>query len=411
MTGWLTGSCTFVDGWHRLFAAVDQVLPVTLVEILENRSPRYRLHVANYCGRLAIEHESVHFLKTANLCSLQIRAPSNIKGSPAYMAELQSLKKVIMSASNLRVLDVHMLDVHAVFGGLLNSVNAIPPGIFQFEKGDRFPPLEELSLYCYSHCFSIENWAAWFACMDWTQLRRLNFGISYQASFMKYFKGKLPDLRSFKTGLHAVEEVEGLDGFLTALDQLEDLDIRSFIAKPLFSQLALARHGSCSLRHLSYLSPIIFDMSKPCRFISTDQLDELNKQCPKLESLEIDLRIDQGWPDSIMSSLARFACLHHLRVRFDMPATKGQLDLRKSTLIAKSLFAFTRQEKIGVPLLTMVSIVRLEGNHRDIQNECSRDQLRRILATIRCKVVQRDDGIESTIVKSWKGFIGRHSMR
>lgn len=126
----------------------------------------------------------------------------------------------------------------------------------------------------------------------------------------------------------------------------------------------------------------------------------------------MELRIDQGWLDSIMSSLARFACLHHLRVRFDMPATK-QLDLPKSALIAESLFAFTRQEKIGVPLLTMVSIVRLEGNHRDIENECSRDQMRRILATMRCKVVQRDDGIESTTIKSWDeetlNAIGAHS--
>lgn len=102
---------------------------------------------------------------------------------------------------------------------------------------------------------------------------------------MKYFKGKLPALRSFKTWLHAVKEVDGLDGFLIALDELEELDIRSFIAKPLFLQLTLARHGSCSVRHLGYLSPIIFDMSKPFRFISTDQLDELNKQCPKLESI------------------------------------------------------------------------------------------------------------------------------
>lgn len=90
----------------RLFAAVDAVLPVSLVKILENRSPGYRLHVVNYHGRLDIEHESVQFLKTTNLYSLQTRVPSNIEERAVYLAGLSSLKKVIMSASNLRVLNV-----------------------------------------------------------------------------------------------------------------------------------------------------------------------------------------------------------------------------------------------------------------------------------------------------------------
>ncbi|MCJ1266675.1 hypothetical protein MMC22_006560 [Lobaria immixta] len=142
-----------------LFAAVDAVLPVPLVKILEIRSPGCRLHVANYRGRLDIEHESVQFLKTSNLYSLQTRVPSNIKERAVYLARLPSLKKVIMSASNLRLLDV---DVR--FGDLLHSVSAETPRVFQFEKGDQFPLLEELKLYCDS--FSIENWTVWFACID-----------------------------------------------------------------------------------------------------------------------------------------------------------------------------------------------------------------------------------------------------
>lgn len=66
------------------------------------------------------------------------------------------------------------------------------------------------------------------------------------------------------------------------------------------------------------------------------------------------LGIRQGRVFSIMSSLARFICLHHLKVRFDMSATNiWQLIIPISIFIAKSLFALTRQEIIGALLLTM----------------------------------------------------------
>lgn len=310
-----------------------------------------------------------------------------------------------MSASNLRILDVHV-----AFGGPSHSIDAKPPKVFQFEKSDRFPPLVELKIYCNSYCFSIENWTAWFACMDWTRLCRLDFDTAYQAFFIRHFHGKLPALRAVKIGVHTVEEVEELDGFLTALDQLEELHIHTFIFEPCFPKLALVRHGPCSLTHLGYLSATIIGSSRSYQFISAGQIDELNKQCPKLESLEIDLRFDQGWPFSAMSSLARFPCLYRLKVRFDMSATNiWQKDLSTNILIAKSLFAFTRQKKKGVPLLTMDFIVRLNQNF-SVRAECSRNPKWPMLATIRCKVGRRDDGTEDTVVNSWDNCLERHEL-
>lgn len=345
----------------------------------------------------------MQFLKTSNLYSLQTRVPSNIKERAVYLAGLPSLKKVIMSASNLR-----LLNVNVQFGDLLHSVSAETPRVFQFEKGDQLPLLEELKLYCDS--FSIENWTVWFACIDWTRIRRLDFDTAYHAFFIKYFHGRLPALRAFKTGIHTSQELMELDRFLTTLDQLEELDICTFGSKVCFPKKALARHGTCSLRHIGYLSSLT-EIFRRFQFSSVDQLYELNKQCTKLESLEIDVQFLLDWPFDIFSSLARFTRLHYLKVRCDIsPLPIADWDLRKGITTTKRIFNVITREKIGVPLLTMDLITRLNLTRSSIGGECSRDKSRPILATIRCQATHLDDGRVLVHVQSWDDCIERHAI-
>lgn len=147
------------------------------------------------------------------------------------------------------------------------------------------------------------------------------------------------------------------------------------------------------------------------QFSSVDQLDELNKQCPKLESLEIDLTFFVGWPFDICSSLALFTRLHYLKVRFDMSRSPiANFNLRKGIHAAKTLFDFITRKKIGVPLLTMDLITSLHHTCSSIRGGCPRDQSRPILATIRCKAKHLEDGSVLGFVESWDDCIERHAI-
>ena len=358
------------------------------------------MHVENYPGRLNVEHESVQFLMTTNLFSLTISVP---KGTEITGTSLTELKKVVMNASNLRVLNVQVPSVY-----LLDFFIGNPPKVFQFETNDRFPPLEELRLCCNNYFFSIDSWMSWSACMDWTQLRILDFGWIYQAFFIERFCGKLPSLRTFRTGIYRAEQAQELDHFLTPLTQLEELNILSFIDKISFP-LTLPSQRAHSLRRLGYHSPMIGGKLGPDQFSSAAQLDELNEKYSNLVSLGIDIQSDQVWPIGIMSSLARFTHLRYLQVQHvNMSAINKALP--QSISAARSLFASIRQEKIGVPLSTVDLIVRLNLDFSNIQDECSRDQSQLFTATIRCEAVQRDDGTEDTVVNIWDDCIERHAL-
>lgn len=357
------------------------------------------MHVENYPGRLDVEHESVQFLRTTNLFSLAILVPKDREITGTSLTEL---KKVVMNASNLRVLNVQVPSVN-----LLDFISGNPPKVFQFETNDRFPPLEELRLCCNNHFFSIGSWMSWSACMDWTQLRLLDFGWTYQAFYMKDFCGKLPSLRTFRTGIYRTEQAQELDLFLTPLTRLEELYILSFIAKLNFP-LALPSQRAHSLRRLGYHSPMIGGKILPDQFSSAEQLDELNEKYSNLVSLGIDMQSDPVWPIRIMSSLARFTHLRHLQVHHDMSAIKKALP--QSISAARSLFASTRQEKIGVPLSTVDLTIRLNLDFSKIQDECSGDHCQLFTATIRCEAVQRDDGTEDTVVNIWDDCVERHAL-
>lgn len=255
--------------------------------------------------------------------------------------ELNQLYHTLVLCSNIRSLSLALRQGNCLIGDTGRS--------FGWKKGDRFPPLESLTLTGYDWNFRVNsrqssNAEQWRASMDWSKLKRL--GLSRPPnSFLETFRGELDGLDSLtlrhQSGFWGDEETlcafdatteelrQNYSSFIASLPPLRELSI-SGIGRPLNLTPILEIHGA-TLEKLS-----IHEFEHDCRYetgnatwvrpvLSVSEIEEIRLSAPNLRELTLDVyRSSNKWPNAILKALSKFPLLTQLTMNFNLE------DLNKS---------------------------------------------------------------------------------
>ncbi|KAK4110326.1 hypothetical protein N656DRAFT_830942 [Canariomyces notabilis] len=184
---------------------------------------------------------------------------------------------------------------------------------FQFASANNhlpFPPLESLSLSGYD-MDTEQEWPHWRDGLDWSQVKTLTLGPNPRwaggptmADLLRQFKAHATALRSLTVQTWAAEGHETchpLESFLASFDTLEELTVkRHFVPVQ-----KLARHERLKRLCLHCIEvPRPDGAGRPT--FGVEELVLLDKSCPELEELEIDISRDASgeWPRDILKALA-----------------------------------------------------------------------------------------------------------
>lgn len=200
----------------------------------------------------------------------------------------------------------------------------------QFEPGDDFLALEELTLDCYdwyrldtAHC---EMWAN---CMDWSCLRRLDLGHATPQYLLPAITGRVPQIKNLRFGFwlnghgpkatwNSPADLGVLERFVESIDALESVTFYTWTDKEC-SQIRpalLAKHGR-SLKKIRHELDFR-DTWKP------EHLEDLRDMAPHLEDLSVTIGMEQVavypnerscWPTAVQRTISSMASLRHLTLR------------------------------------------------------------------------------------------------
>jgi hypothetical protein len=275
----------------------DIPVPEPVLDVFHTTHATARLHVTNCLrdrkplDRLLLSSPQLHSLRTNVYFDLVGVCPI-VKSS----SELQILKRCLMQGNSIKVLHLALENVanHA-YGNAVSGLSIQDwengPLNFHWQDGDRFPALEEwgwssLTQYVYSE----QQLDMWRWCMDWTQLRVLDFGYHPLTSMLPFpsLAGHVPRLNSLAVFISAEKQhdmheptrtIPIFEEFLRSIPALEKLRLRwNFIPDCLSTILELQGR---SLREL--------DLNHACSGDAWDRyryMDILTK-APHLHHLRI----------------------------------------------------------------------------------------------------------------------------
>lgn len=289
---------------ERLVALVDSLPNLRRVKIrsrlthevlrdLVGRGKPISLHLLDEDGRRPVEDDWPNVVAlAAQVCPSEERAGPN--------QDILGLQKLLFACPNLTSFS---LSITGGYGGCMRTIPRFRNVYsFQFSGDEIFPPLEELSLS--GHRLSEEEWEHWRKGLQWSKLRSLALGPRYMADFLKLAAGYANSLRNLEVQVYTDGDVNGkthcppLQHFLTTFTSLESLIVRGYHVP-----LGPIGHHS-GLRDLCLHS---FELVKEGYLrptLDVEQLQELDKMCPDLQTLEIDLYRDGEWPEKILKRLA-----------------------------------------------------------------------------------------------------------
>lgn len=155
----------------------------------------------------------------------------------------------------------------------------------------RLPPLEELSIRCPRHwgqstyLWDTNHCQALRDAMDWSHLRKLDFGGDNPEAFFSTFTGLLPDLKALRFG--ATDELmESAKNFIDSVTALESLDIAQ-------AQTGINALWPVIEKQKSNLKELIFRPTYGSyyglKYIDIDRLKEVATTFPSLERLGWDV--------------------------------------------------------------------------------------------------------------------------
>ncbi len=228
---------------------------------------------------------------------------------------------------------------------------------FDFQPGDRFPPLHELHLNGYEfdnipkylfgqrelweNIYDIwqrfvdfarlktlwpaleisggDNWGAnlekWKAAMDWTELRDLDLE-QVDAIFLQSMRGQLPALKSLRLGSLRSRTclADNITDFVTQLNPLSRLSLRGHTYRMNLSEI-LDCHGA-SLNTLEIHEWEGSHLLRPS--LSCHDIDQFREKCPSLSKLGLDINRDGAWPFELLDPLAANRNLSSLELSFEL---------------------------------------------------------------------------------------------
>lgn len=183
------------------------------------------------------------------------------------------------------------LSVHGNYGGCMVQMPNHPQFYtFQLTGTEILPPLEHLSLDGYP--MKPEEWLFWRDNLDWSCLKSLSLGPQPIADLLQYFTGYATNLTSFTIQAYAREAKDhcpALEAFLLSFNTLTRLTVKGRFA----SSRALSNHSQ--LRHLCLHTIEIPRDGAHRPTLDVASLNELDVNCPDLETLELDIYRDDEW--------------------------------------------------------------------------------------------------------------------
>ncbi|KAI1118774.1 hypothetical protein F5Y14DRAFT_397601 [Nemania sp. NC0429] len=247
-------------------------------------SKRIALHLLGEDGRRPVGND----LKNVVAIAAQV-CPSAERSGPNR--DILGLQKLLFACPNLTSFS---LGIRGGYGGCVRRIPRFSNiHSFQFAGDETFPPLQELSLSGYR--LSEEEWEHWQKGLRWSKLTSLALGPTYMADFLKLAAGYANCLQNLEVKVYTDDDRKitcpPLEHFLTTFTSLESLIVRGY-RLPIS---LIGRHSG--LRDLCLHT---FERGKEGYVRPTldiEQLQELDKACPNLETLEIDLYRDGVWPE------------------------------------------------------------------------------------------------------------------
>jgi hypothetical protein len=206
-------------------------------------------------------------------------------------SEFNTLKRLLIRGGNLKTLTLRASPVSRFTPLYLKD----GPLNLQFEEHDRFPALEELALGYNEYHLSMEHYQSWLACMDWSQLRKLDLERGMPPHLLSILTGHVTQLKSLRFGVwpdpHNASptwnstDFSITERFLQSINGLEHIATWSW-DDVVISQLRptlLDKHGH-SLRHLE--SSLDWRDAWPA-----GELTRLLEQAPKLRTLSVYIKL------------------------------------------------------------------------------------------------------------------------
>jgi hypothetical protein len=214
-------------------------------------------------------------------------------------SEWPQLTKAIVAGGNLSVLRIQLCADGPGYQEMVVDAHVIPRLMrFEISPETRLPPLTEFTLvdsvfwrdatypWDAEHCSMLQT------AMDWSKIRRLDFGEDMPTEFFKAFTGKTPNLKHLRFGVKRDAPEEARD-FIMSSPALESLDIcRANIGMDTLWPAIVVHRGS--LRKLA-LTPAFQDYGRP-HYLGFELLQSITDEFPLIDHLgwEVPCKYDVG---------------------------------------------------------------------------------------------------------------------
>ncbi|KAI4114318.1 MAG: hypothetical protein LQ345_004880 [Seirophora villosa] len=308
-----------------------------------------------------------------SICSLNssTRVPSsayaeNLDVHIENTGTYDSLEIIRLYETLISSYDIHSLSLKIFEYGCTVGVD---PFAFPFQPGDRFPPLKILRLKGYdfddtnsalralsersiSGIRGLRNYLAneydgwewlrpeplqldwesikgsnlymWRDAMDWSRLEELELRDVDLPIFFKEMSDQVHNLKhlSLQPRWSRVEGpevslVNSTETFVQGQEHLERLSLQGYTSYFDALRRMLGRHGA-TLRELQLREWESTDIINPRAVLSSAQLLEVNRLCPQLERLSIDVNRNGTWPTDIFNALSMFEGVQHLEMNLEV---------------------------------------------------------------------------------------------
>ncbi|KAL8784321.1 MAG: hypothetical protein Q9213_004030 [Squamulea squamosa] len=276
-------------------------------------------------------------LRSLSFCVLNHTATVTATRQLDQYSKLPELREILLRSPNLRKLDIkfeyNWMDRRVEWTGITAQPRLLNLPLC---SSDRLPPLQELTFSGppETYEFNLEHCKLLRQCMDWSQLRRLDLGISCPQYFFQEIGHNLPSLKSLTMGIRTGDryfthwqygpltcnELHPVKTFLSSVCGLHELNITDLDhAARSISPVILQKHSG--LRKLYYHASIDRHNARqrrppPYSYEWTPKaLNTLRIHCRDLRNLTIDFPLVKGHlPVEHARTLARFSHLDKLKV-------------------------------------------------------------------------------------------------
>lgn len=203
----------------------------------------------------------------------------------AWKPQRLALHEVFKAFPNLEELSI---SVNRLQGGCVMDFSPSPTRILGLilPEDATFPPLKCLSLSGYP--VKGDEAALWRDKFPWNGLHSLSLGVQSSPGVLQLATGMVVNLKEFRiTSYNHLSSSAELDAFLCSIDSLESLTAKGAVP----SLTSVFRQSN--LKHVC-----LHEIEKPDRerqTLDAKQIRELDRHCPKLTTIEIDLDPNGTW--------------------------------------------------------------------------------------------------------------------